>query len=417
MYYHLHYPVAEHGLQYLIFASHITPDLILMLPIYAIAQSALTLLTIQAVILSLTGLVLFFVARDLLKNDKIALVLSFAFLVNPGMHGLFVFDFHAESLLPLFMLLTFYFAVKNKKALFAVSLALFLGVMDVAALLALGLALGMGAYAILRERGVERRRWLAYTAAVFIAAAVTYALYGAVVNSLISQYRAGDYPNLPLLNMVMPFSGSQISQLLTNFAGGGVSNAYAGMGGYAGYALVIIFLGFGIALFFEPVVSLFLVSPWLVEAFLVGNSEFVFVWNQYFAFALGGMMIGAILGLKALSEHKGFVAGRLARHGAAYKYAVVSVAVLSFVIFAISPYFVYSKNVNNLSQDFLFSVNSTVKPQIGALDSVIALIPSNASVMAPFFTMPQLVNRQYFEQIPSAQDGYTPVSITDLTSP
>ena len=64
MYYHLHYPNIVWGLQYLIFGNHIAPDLILVLPMYAIFQSALTLLFIQAAVLSVTGLVLFVVARD-----------------------------------------------------------------------------------------------------------------------------------------------------------------------------------------------------------------------------------------------------------------------------------------------------------------------------------------------------------------
>jgi hypothetical protein len=78
----------------------------------------------------------------------------------------------------------------------------------------------------------------------------------------------------------------------------------------------------------------------------------------------------------------------------------------------ISPYFVLSKNVNNLGQDFLFNVNSTVKPQITALTSIVRLVPANASLMAPFFTMPHLAERQYFEQIPPTAGDIVPVSIT-----
>ena len=70
MYYHLHYPNIVWGLQYLIFGNHIAPDLILVLPMYAIFQSALTLLFIQAAVLSVTGLVLFAVLETFLKITR-----------------------------------------------------------------------------------------------------------------------------------------------------------------------------------------------------------------------------------------------------------------------------------------------------------------------------------------------------------
>ena len=71
MYYHLHYPGIVGGLQYLVFGNHIAPDLLMMLPAYAVFQSPLTLVFIQALVLSITGFVLFFVARNLLKEPGI----------------------------------------------------------------------------------------------------------------------------------------------------------------------------------------------------------------------------------------------------------------------------------------------------------------------------------------------------------
>src|SRR5208283_4969557 len=79
MYYHIHFPNIVGGLQYVVFGNHIAPDLILLLPAYAVFQSAMTLLFIQAAVLSVTGLVLFFVARDFLKDNKMALLLSVAY--------------------------------------------------------------------------------------------------------------------------------------------------------------------------------------------------------------------------------------------------------------------------------------------------------------------------------------------------
>ncbi len=412
MYYHIHYLSAEHGLQFIVFANHITPDLILLLPIFAVAQSALTLLIAQAIILSLTGMVLFLVARDILKSDKIAIVLAFAFLANPGMHGMLVFDFHVESLIPIFLLLTFYFAVKNRKLLFAGSLLLLLGAMDAAPVAAGALAVGMGVYALMRESGEQRRRWLGYAGVILISSFIVYGLYGFTVKTLISQYQAGDYPTLPTFNMVINTVGSQASQL--GSAGlTGLGSSYAGFGIYLIFAIAIIFLGFGVSMVFDIIPAIILVSPWLVEALIIKNTGFVFIWNQYFGFALGGMAVAAILGLKTLHERKGYIAKHIIRdHHTRHAYIIGSIAVCSIVLLLFSPYFTLSKNVNNLQQDFLFNVNATVKPQVAALTSIVKIVPQNASLMAPFFTMPHLFKRQYFEQIPPTAGDITPINIT-----
>ena len=344
MYYHIHYLAAEHGLQFIVFANHITPDLILMLPIFAVAQSALTLLIAQAVILSLTGMVLFLVARDLLKSDKIAIVLAFAFLANPGLHGMLVFDFHVESLIPIFILLTFYFAVKDKKIPFAASLLLLLGAMDAAPIPAAALAVGMGLYALMRESGTQRRKWLSYAGVILISAIIVYGLYGFTVKTLMAQYRAGDYPTLPVFNMVIQTVGSQAAQLESTSLTV-LGSAYAGVGTYLIFAVAIIFLGFGFSMAFDIIPAIILVSPWLVEAFLIKNVNFVFIWNQYFGFVLGGMMVAALLGLKTLHERKGIIAHRLIRdHHTRHAYIIGSIAVCSIALLLVSPYFVLSKN-------------------------------------------------------------------------
>ena len=132
MYYHIHYPNIVWGLQYLVYGNHVAPDLILMVPLYAVFQSPLTLLFIQAAVLSVTGFVLFLVARDLLKDSRMALLLAFAYFLNPGIHGMLMFDFHAESLIVLFYILTFYFYMRKELRMMVVSLLFLLGSMEVA---------------------------------------------------------------------------------------------------------------------------------------------------------------------------------------------------------------------------------------------------------------------------------------------
>jgi uncharacterized membrane protein len=405
MYQHIHYAGTLHGLQYLIFSNHITPDSILLLPFFAIWQSAITLLLLQAIILSLTGVVVFLVARDLLKSEKIALMLGAAFLLNPGMHGMMVFDFHSEMFLPLFVILTFYFAAKNRPVLFAISLLLLLGAIDVAPIVALALGAGLVFYALFREHGAERRRWLLYSTATIIMSLAVLGFYGFVVSSLVSSYASNAYPSLPLMSEVMPFLGGQISSL--GGSGTSFSSAYYMLGGYLLYALALVLLGFGVAALFAPVATALFIAPWLAEIFVVKTVEFIFIWNQYFSYALGGIVVATILSMKAINENRNWILRHVFRDTHRYhRYIAGSIIALSLLLFIISPYFVRSKNVNNLSQDFLFSVNSTVRPQIAALDSIVKAVPANASLMAPGFAIPHLFRRQYIEPLPSDYGGY-----------
>ena len=65
MYYYAHYPVPN-LFQYLIFCQHIAPDQWLLFPFFSLSPSMLTLNVLNAIIVCLTGLLLFFISKDLL---------------------------------------------------------------------------------------------------------------------------------------------------------------------------------------------------------------------------------------------------------------------------------------------------------------------------------------------------------------
>ena len=115
MFYHINYWQSFSVLQYLVFANHIAPVQLLILPIYAVFPSALTLLIVQEVILSLTGIIVYLVADGLLKSGPISFALSFAYLANPGMHGIILFDYHSEFLIVPLILILFYSYMKGRK--------------------------------------------------------------------------------------------------------------------------------------------------------------------------------------------------------------------------------------------------------------------------------------------------------------
>ncbi len=406
MYYHIHYASILHGLQYLIFAQHVAPDQLFILLAFFFAPSALTLLIIQAAIVSITGFAVFLIAKDLLRNEKTAMFLGLAFLLNPGVWCLLTFDYHAEMLIPLFVLLTFYSIVKNRKYLFAASLLLLLGTLETAPFVAISLGFSMGLYALVRDKDKTiRRTWLKYSAVIIVSSIIMFAVYSSITGSLPKAYEAGQYPLLPKNLMAIQINSGQFSQIGLGLSRYGALSQFLyfrSMDAYLAYALGIIFIGFGIACLFDPLFALLFVSPWLFEVFIVGNTAFLLVWYQYFSYAMGGGICVTILSLRSIKTsgiRTSFsLLGYIKNNS---KYLTLSIPIGFIIICFFYPHFVLSVNINNLKQDFLFQVNSSQKIQIQQLNSIISLIPKNASLMAPFFTSPQLFARQYFEVIPA----------------
>ncbi len=395
MFYHIHYPGIVWGLQYLIFGNHIAPDLLLMLPIYAIFQSALTLLFIQAIVLSVTGVVLFFIARDLLDDRGMALLLAVAYFLNPGMHGMLIFDFHAESLIILFYILTFYFYMKKEMKWMVVSLALLLGAMEVAPFLGLTLGVGLVLYEVLHTKGnATRNKSIRFALVIVIISLAVLISYNLITAHLAKAYVSG-YVGLPPSIMVLGINPRELNHLagiLIGTARPVSSILLMRWGYYVVTGLIIVFMGFGIASLLDPATSLVLTSPWLVEIFVLGRIEFVTTWFQYFSFALGGAIVATLLTMKRMM-------GPRKKRTVFRTLFISSIIVFVLLLTALEPLFIFSANTNSYSQDFLFQVNSTQQAYYSELNYVISKIPSNASLMAPYFVMPHIYERRYLEGI------------------
>ncbi len=411
MYYHLAYPSVFHGLQYLVFENHISPDQILVMLAYAVAPSALTLLVVQAIAVSLAGLVVFFIGRHLLKSDRIGLLLCLAFLLNPGIQGIMVFDYHAEMMIPLFFLLTFYFLVRRKKYAFAASLLLLLGIIEVTSFVAIAFGATMAIYAVLREKDRDvRKSWLIYSGVAIVASVLVFGFYGFAANSLNHAYLAGKYVGLPQSSKLPLTNSQEIHMIGQAFApGGALSQYFTYWQGYLLFSLAIVFLGFGVAGLFDPLFAVLFVAPWLFEVFVVGDIQFIFTWNQYFAYAAAGSVIVTVLALRNLTDNEETknLLSFLKHRNKVKKYLVASIPVCAVLLFLVSPHFLYSKNVNNLQQDLLFQMTPGEKQQIQQLTSMIDLVPKNASLMAPYFAMPELFQRKYFELLSDSANGDT----------
>jgi len=93
--------------------AHIALNLLFVVPFYWFFHSPITLLIFQSAILSLGAFPLYLLARILLKNNVIASLFSFLYLLSVPLHGANLFEFHEEIFAPVFLLFSFYFIEKD----------------------------------------------------------------------------------------------------------------------------------------------------------------------------------------------------------------------------------------------------------------------------------------------------------------
>jgi uncharacterized membrane protein len=290
-YYHIKWPQNIGGLQFLSFAEHIDPFELAILPFFSLYPSPITLLIIQDVALAAAALVIYLIGRNVIGNRYIGFALAIAFLINPGVNGITIYDFHPEAFIPLFCILSFYFYMRSKKSLFVIETSITVGI---------SILLAFALYEIFYSTDDRKRMLKSNLKLIGICAIITilfFLFYYFVLNSLSLSYAAGAYPNMPSQFRVVNFFGSQLKTLLSPPK---ISQIYP-----ANYfillaltGIAILLLGFGFhAIRRIPIIALILISPWLFEVFLLHNPIFPTLVNEYYAYALGGAVIAACLGI------------------------------------------------------------------------------------------------------------------------
>ncbi len=128
-------------------AAHFDPILALLVPIYALAPNAETLLILQAFWLGMGVFPLYLLAKHRLGSPWVGVLLAGLYALHPALHGVNMFDFHSIALAIPLMMWTVYLVSRRSPWLWP-ALALLLACREDMALL----ACFIGAYAILERR-------------------------------------------------------------------------------------------------------------------------------------------------------------------------------------------------------------------------------------------------------------------------
>ncbi|MCW3989906.1 MAG: DUF2079 domain-containing protein [Candidatus Bathyarchaeota archaeon] len=111
-------------------AIHFSPILLTIFPIYALFPSVLTLLFLKSAILSAAAIPLYYISRKLTGSDLTSLIISVAYLLNPGLQGANWFDFQPQIFIPLLVFTTFLFLLERRWIAYTASLLLTLFIQE-----------------------------------------------------------------------------------------------------------------------------------------------------------------------------------------------------------------------------------------------------------------------------------------------
>ncbi|MBO8175805.1 MAG: DUF2079 domain-containing protein [Thermococcus sp.] len=137
------------------FGTHNSPILFLLLPVYAIWQEPLLLNVLQILFVGFGALPLFKLAREVLKDERKAFIISISYLLNPITHGIVRHDFHPCVLGVPFMFLFAYYVAKNETKRALIAALLVLSVKEDAGLFLIAYAM----FEVLRKHGFRIELW------------------------------------------------------------------------------------------------------------------------------------------------------------------------------------------------------------------------------------------------------------------
>lgn len=129
-----------------IFADHFTPSIFLLSPLYWFTSNSIVILIAQAVAVGLSGLVLYSIAKEVIKDRFLSIAIMFCYYLFVGLQNAVITEFHEITVMTLFFMLSFWAFVKKKRFLYFVFLIITLGFKEITFLI--GIFLGVAIFFI-----------------------------------------------------------------------------------------------------------------------------------------------------------------------------------------------------------------------------------------------------------------------------
>ena len=340
--------------------------LILLSPFYLLWESPKMLLFIQTLVLAFGAFFIYLIARDVIKNKSLALVLSIAYLLNPSVQYSNLYDFHPVTLATTFLLGAFYFLRKKNYVWFIVFLIL--SCISKEQVWIISAIFGIYIFIVYKKRllgGIIAAGSLIifYTLVAYIIPNLREGQHFAL--SYYSEF--GDSPLIIMKNILLSpglVIKSVFSDLSVNY-------------------LFKLFLPLGFLSLLSPLALIFAL-PDLVINLLSNNTQLKQIYYQYTAIITPFMFITAIFGIKFASR----------------KLKKLPLTLFSWylVVFAILGAYLYGPLP--ASQKPSISVFTEQLGYGGEVDEVLRKIPQDAKVAATNNLGSHLSQRDYLFTIP-----------------
>ena len=343
-----------------ILADHFHPIIFVISPFLLLYGGGETLLVMQVLFVALSGFFVYFTAKELLQSEVesfATLLIYFSFI---GLHNALITEFHELALLPLPLSIFFYGMVKKKLSWFILG---FVGVLLTKETLFV-IPIWFGLLMALKQHG----KWQQ----IGVATVLFAALYGFVVITFVIPYfLGGEYYYLRSLS-------SEYASTHSVFRVDSLSRA----------SIFKTFASFGFIPLLSPETLVPVLSNWVSRIARHGNFDLGMHYNAEIAPTL---ILSFMYGWKRLQ--KVVTADKYLKCGIVF--LAISCLMYSSLIFK-SPLLLFTnKAFYRHTQNFVF------------LDTLIAAIPKEGSVMAQTNLAAKIANR---EQVYMLRDNYAEFS-------
>jgi len=325
------------------FGIHTSPIWFVLAPIYGVFQFPETLLIIQSILLISTAIPLYYLTKEILGDDKYALLVAYMYIVYPMLHGAILFDVHEVMFLPLIVFTALYFLYKKNVPIFFLFMMLALIVKEDIPLLVIPIFL----YAIYtRMYSTKFEKWLMI---IGIALSVIWLLASVFV--IIPAFNAGG-----MAIHESRFNTSNVQTMITQYPVekvGYLSNVFS-------------------PLLFLPTLSpltLVLCAPTMFEILLQDGVYRFTSMTHYVLQLIPILFLSLIFGIKRFRESKIFEDGQL---------RVVMLIIVTLLFLA-------SSQVSPFSPNFYVFVPTE---HTVAIDEAMAMIPDGASLYMGSYFVP-----------------------------
>jgi len=344
---------------------HFAPLLFLLLPIYALHPSPITLLVLQTVFIGLGAIPIYLISDEVLKSRGKSLAFASLYLSYPTIHSLNIYDFHIQAFLPFFLLSSYYCYLKRRWTPYWIFIVFSLITIDFAPVLIAVMSLAnilSNKDETLKVIHGKLRKLEKHTVIAILSLLVSIASFLLILQT----------------GILLSGKTNTVEGILSSFLASNWIEAFS-----RGYNCFLQFWLFQISnlLFFplfEPILLLMIV-PWFLVTILNCDAmvHFALGYQHGRAFVAPFLFIASIYGTKRLL-HKNRGDWRLA------------FAVMFLLSALISP-------LNPVTENNMLGIAYEGYPRrtshTAVLDQVLLLIPENASVYTVNNLFPQLSNR------------------------